>query len=408
MKNLQCVTLLSTDKISNDVMIPLNKLNANAESDWKAPISIPHTGVTLSSDMIKDWFGAWLTVRGKLMNYDTFISYRWTDYDSPFVNALYDRLTYHNINPRVNRKINVFLDKNRLEDGKPFQSSFAEALLHSLVVFPVVSYDALTKMKSHDESQVDNVLVEWIISLICFNINQKSNNLVSPSDTLPRVMSIFPILFGKVSGDVVSSVKISNLFVEGIISTLPTIKPSATLSLALELIAKNGILVPSDIMSWVNSLTVRSIVETITGYKGILSWEMGDVNSVVINGSAERLVDVLQKAVVNENISMSSSSSSPNNNNQKQKGSLLANNASLSPPPPPSSSIPLSSSVPQRTFSSVGEWLTLNELQKYESVFAECGVDSMKDFLIMKSEASGDLNKLKEVLNDFEINTVNG
>ena len=50
-----------------------------------------------------------------------------------------------------------------------------------------------------------------------------------------------------------------------------------------------------------------------------------------------------------------------------------------------------------------------------ESVFkeiwecvAECGVDSMKDFLIMKNKASGDLNKLKEVFNDFEINTVKG
>ena len=51
----------------------------------------------------------------------------------------------------------------------------------------------------------------------------------------------------------------------------------------------------------------------------------------------------------------------------------------------------------------MGEWLTFNELQKYESVFAECGVDSMKDFLIMKSEASGDFEKLRKNLNEFEI-----
>lgn len=59
-----------------------------------------------------------------------------------------------------NREIDVFLDRECLQDGKLFQNEFVAALKMSSVVVPIVSSDALSRMCSASVEDEDNVLVE--------------------------------------------------------------------------------------------------------------------------------------------------------------------------------------------------------------------------------------------------------
>jgi hypothetical protein len=59
-----------------------------------------------------------------------------------------------------NREIDVFLDRECLQDGKSFQNEFVGALKMSSVVVPIVSSDALSRMCSASVEDEDNVLVE--------------------------------------------------------------------------------------------------------------------------------------------------------------------------------------------------------------------------------------------------------
>ena len=44
------------------------------------------------------------------------------------------------------QQVHVFLDRNRLEEGRIFSSDFANALIKSLVVVPILSSAALDRM----------------------------------------------------------------------------------------------------------------------------------------------------------------------------------------------------------------------------------------------------------------------
>jgi len=61
-------------------------------------------------------------------------------------------------------QVRVFLDRNRLEDGRDFPTDFSTALINSLVAVPIVSYASLKGMlKLTAGSNVDNVLLEWTL-----------------------------------------------------------------------------------------------------------------------------------------------------------------------------------------------------------------------------------------------------
>ena len=117
--------------------------------------------------------------------YDVFLSYRWGIYDSPFAMMLYDSLTLHTLTYEKNRALVSFLDRMRLVKGGQFQNDFVDALLKTMVFIPIVTFDSLQAMHRHDNTKVDNVLVEWWCALLCWQ-TQKSS-----------LKAILPIMFGK-------------------------------------------------------------------------------------------------------------------------------------------------------------------------------------------------------------------
>lgn len=93
--------------------------------------------------------------------YDVFLSYRWGPSDSTFVQSVFDRFGLFTTG-EGGREVQVFLDRECLQEGRLFQNEFASSLKNTLVVVPVVSSDALRRMCSGSPLVEDNVLVEVI------------------------------------------------------------------------------------------------------------------------------------------------------------------------------------------------------------------------------------------------------
>ena len=56
------------------------------------------------------------------------------------------------------------MDRHRLEEGRRFDRDFMTAMLHTSVVVPLVSHDALQRMLTilpNTPRACDNVLLEW-------------------------------------------------------------------------------------------------------------------------------------------------------------------------------------------------------------------------------------------------------
>ncbi|MFN9905851.1 MAG: hypothetical protein ACK56F_06950, partial [bacterium] len=136
----------------------------------------------LTASQLKATYPRWLTIEGLLSSYHLFVSYRWGQRDSDIVKAVFDRLTLHALGDN-NNKINTFVDTKRLEGGNNFQDGFVAALLKSTMVVTVLSADALDRMIEHDESEVDNLLLEWISALACKDVGV--------------VEKIFPVVMGR-------------------------------------------------------------------------------------------------------------------------------------------------------------------------------------------------------------------
>jgi len=122
----------------------------------------------LTLDNLLDKYKVWTKSYGTLEKYDVFLSYRQSPVDSPLVAAVFDRFSLFNITTSQ-RAIEVFLDNQRLEKGREFRDDFSKALTHSAVVVPFLSTKSMERMLKHDAESVDNVLVEWILALVCYN-----------------------------------------------------------------------------------------------------------------------------------------------------------------------------------------------------------------------------------------------
>jgi hypothetical protein len=239
------------------LLLPLE--NVRTVVDNKATIN-KHGGRRLLDERdIKSRYSQWLLNNDLLEAYDFFISYRWGRNDDLFVSALFDMFTNYTIG-EDNRSIDVFLDKRRLQLGRRYDLDFAKALVNSTVVIPIVSVDGFEKLLTHDPAVVDNMLVEWVIVLECYN-NQQS---------ISRIRSVFPILFGRrlqceENGTMVE--KITNFFSEGYVSRLPDVVPTATLKCAADLLSSLSISVSGDfhtrkLRSWIHSLLTFLAVKT--------------------------------------------------------------------------------------------------------------------------------------------------
>jgi hypothetical protein len=203
------------------------------------------------------------------------------------VKALFDSLSNnHNVDSMQHRAVEVFLDTNRLEDGKHFQKSFISSLINSYVITPIISKDALLRIVNHAPDTVDNLLIEWITALECLHINSNNN------DKKVRLARIYPILFGSVSDD---GRTIGDLFKDkdGIMNKIPAIIPTMCIDKVVELMNENGLQPRADI----TQRTVKSFIDELMSFLGFKAWEVKNDESAVEVCSI-KIVDVIQQVIV--------------------------------------------------------------------------------------------------------------
>lgn len=189
---------------------------------------------------------------------------------------MFDRLTLFTVDS-THRSIVTFLDNHRLQMGRQIQGDLVRAIMNTHIVLPVVSSDALMRMKDHDPTVVDNVLLEWIIALNCY----KHVDCI--------INKILPVLFGTRTEGVVGS-----LFNERTVDSLPDYQPTATMELAFSLLSEHRVSIKDD----VRNLTVRDILNRLLQFMCVLAWKETE-NATLIARVAETLVEGLAEPLLN-------------------------------------------------------------------------------------------------------------
>jgi len=265
----------------------------------------------LSSSEILQLYAAWipqiLLRDGVVSSYDVFESYRWGPVDSAIVCAIFDLLTAYNVS-KYHRRIIAFKDTECLSVGKTFDKEFSLALCKSLIVCPVVSYDALLKMIQHDCTAVDNVLLEWIL---CWVFMEAGSDGSSNEAKKVRVRRVVPLLKGIYEHDKDGvTTRQKPLFAcslpdeicakincpKGVtaLDALPAeICPEATLDKALHLLQDIGELntcIGLVTKMRADGVSVKTIVQNMLNFLAFLSWEHDDG---VVENVAPRFVEFL-------------------------------------------------------------------------------------------------------------------
>jgi hypothetical protein len=122
------------------------------------------TNSSLPAAAARVLFERWVPPAGLRDDYDVFLSYRWTgSFDEDLTLSLFNNLS-EDVFGSSSREINVFLDKQRLQDGRNFQDDFADALLKTSVPVVILSTASLQRMvKLKADSAIDNLLLEWTL-----------------------------------------------------------------------------------------------------------------------------------------------------------------------------------------------------------------------------------------------------
>ena len=142
MKSLRLFSTLLITQGNSSYHVTMNQLEkASATSQ---PIYLG--AQTLSSADLKSMYPEWFSANVALSRYDVFLSYRWSKFDSAFVQILFDRLTLYTVDSKAKRCIDTFLDEKRLRKGRNFQEEFANALISTRIVAPLISQNSLTRL----------------------------------------------------------------------------------------------------------------------------------------------------------------------------------------------------------------------------------------------------------------------
>ena len=182
------------------------RLEANTPND--IPVG---PGVRQTAIQSRRTFDCFLPPQGFRDWYDVFLSYRWGGLDTELNVALFSNVSTELLGGSL-RRVHVFLDRHRLQDGQNFSVEFSTALINSTGAVLICSNASLERMiKLKENSDVDNLLLEWTIVLEL--ILQKALHFV------------LPVLIGKVTPETRQDKGsyCTNLFADGIISELPPV-----------------------------------------------------------------------------------------------------------------------------------------------------------------------------------------
>lgn len=208
-------------------------------------------------------YSSWLEMLMHHEDYDVFLSHRWMDRDKALVNHMFDCLTLTNtvvVAKDDPRGVRVFLDTCRLTAGRSFQEEFSYALIHTAVVISVISFEALRSMVDRSMEVEDNVLIEWMLALLCVG-HQKTMR--------SRVRRILPVMLGFI--DPVSKT-MQSIYATGVINSLPDSHPTASVNVLKILLATHGISISDAMETQLAAWTVKSVVKDIMKNLGIEEW----------------------------------------------------------------------------------------------------------------------------------------
>ena len=204
-------------------------------------------------------FAPWLVPTGLLKFYHVFVSYRWGVFDTELAKAIFSILCVTIICGGL--QVRVFLDRNRLEDGRDFPTDFSTALINSLVAVPIVSYASLERMlKLTAGSNVDNVLLEW--------------TLIVELMAIGHLKYCLPVMLGEVTPDATDGNFVSDLFTLGAMDKLPKVVCVKVADRVKELLLANG-KTPSPLL---HTYTVHDVVTRITRLLGVTGWDVNDTS----------------------------------------------------------------------------------------------------------------------------------
>ena len=154
--NLQCAIMIP---LCDNFLVHYDAMEYVASSG--KPVFLGERELT-SSEVVA-LLQLWLPNLSESSALHVFLSYRWGEHDSKMADLLFDTLSTKEAH---GQHLFVFQDKRRLRDGERFDLAFMRAMAKSLVIAPLVSWDALKRMTTLTASSpCDNVLLEWSLAL---------------------------------------------------------------------------------------------------------------------------------------------------------------------------------------------------------------------------------------------------
>jgi hypothetical protein len=159
----------SADPPTSQLYVLLSRLRLS----FKRRLPLPawdHRTIKLQDMVVRPSFRAWIKFGLPVANFSVFLSYRWSHADSALTSLLYDLLTSSYTATSRHEAISVFRDTAVLRDGEDCLAEFCRAAIRAVLVVPVVSPEALSKLATHDPRTVDNVLLEWVLAILCYDI----------------------------------------------------------------------------------------------------------------------------------------------------------------------------------------------------------------------------------------------
>jgi hypothetical protein len=284
------------DIVQQSFVVPIKHLLKAVEDG----LPLMNAGRTLLSvDKILQLYGRWLHIPHPLEKYMAFISYRCEPVvDSHLVSLVYDMFSNFTVGDH-HEAVDVFLDKKRLQAGRRFDFDFVKALSRSSVLIPVVSVGSLKKMSlMPDVTEVDNVLLEWVVALELVGKNDGSCNI--------GLKVIFPIALGNTVMHE-NKIQSENLFQSDTYRGLRHVIPYATLERAKTLL--QDVYPDIKLSDGFMKQTVRGIVDSVMSYEGFLAWE--NLSKPFVENLVVQAVKVIQQNLA-ENRVMGERSSGEN------------------------------------------------------------------------------------------------
>ena len=239
-----------------------------------------------------------------------------------------------------------------------------------------VSIGALERMRNHDASVEDNVLIEWILALECFHHRLSK----STDSSKTRVEKVYPVFIGSVDG--ASGKETTSFFAANDCNhtTLPSTVPTASISRAATLLQDRGI-TPRPSLA---TATVRGIVLELTEQVGFKLSDAGQ--QPYVSEICKKLEKVVTSCKGPLEVTGTSSLTSPRSATKAATLAIEKKTSSQSSDlvNPPSTSSSASTLSVEEAFALLKNPSCCSKLEEMEALLSELGVAEAGDLTYLE------------------------